>query len=137
MFFPSLLYRLHFPSTLTGILLQFFGQAHSRLGVILVALISLQPIFGLIHHVNYLKTQRRGIFGHLHCWYGRALMIIGIVNGGLGLQLGNVATRYIIAYSVVAGVTTLFYLASIALGWSRTGRNRRQSKQVESMAPSS
>ncbi|KAL6891244.1 iron reductase domain protein [Trichoderma longibrachiatum] len=116
---------------------EFFGQAHSRLGVILVALISLQPIFGLIHHVNYLKTQRRGIFGHLHCWYGRALMIIGIVNGGLGLQLGNVATRYIIAYSVVAGVTTLFYLASIALGWSRTGRNRRQSKQVESMAPSS
>ncbi|KAL7821701.1 iron reductase domain protein [Trichoderma aethiopicum] len=116
---------------------EFFDQAHSRLGVILVALISLQPIFGLIHHINYLKTQRRGIFGHLHCWYGRALMIIGIVNGGLGLQLGNVATRYIIAYSVVAGVTTLFYLASIALGWSRTGRNRRQPKQVDSMAQSS
>ncbi|KAH0494071.1 hypothetical protein TgHK011_000705 [Trichoderma gracile] len=115
----------------------FFDQPHSRLGVILVALISLQPIFGLIHHINYLKTQRRGIFGHLHCWYGRALMIIGIVNGGLGLQLGNVATRYIIAYSVVAGVMTLFYLASIALGWRRTISNRNQTKQVESMAHSS
>ncbi|PTB67277.1 iron reductase domain protein [Trichoderma citrinoviride] len=110
---------------------EFFDQPHSRLGVILVALISLQPVFGLIHHINYLKTQRRGIFGHLHCWYGRALMIIGIVNGGLGLQLGNVATRYIIAYSVVAGVTTLFYLASIAFGWTRTRRNQNQSKQVE------
>ncbi|TFB05475.1 hypothetical protein CCMA1212_002725 [Trichoderma ghanense] len=116
---------------------EFFDQPHSRLGVILVALISLQPIFGLIHHINYLKTQRRGIFGHLHCWYGRALMIIGIVNGGLGLQLGNVATRYIIAYSVVAGVTTLFYLASIAFGWRRRIRNQKQPKQVESMMQSS
>lgn len=119
------------------VLSQFFDQPHSRLGVILVALISLQPIFGLIHHINYLKTQRRGIFGHLHCWYGRALMIIGIVNGGLGLQLGNVATRYIIAYSVVAGVTTLFYLASIAFGWRRRIRNQKQPKQVESMMQSS
>ncbi|KAL7781503.1 CBD9-like protein [Trichoderma afarasin] len=107
----------------------FFDQAHSRLGIILVPLISLQPLFGLIHHINYLKTQKRGFFGHLHCWYGRALMIIGIVNGGLGLQLGNAPTRYIIAYSVVAGVTTLIYLASIALGWSRATRKEHQSKQ--------
>ncbi|KAL6698639.1 CBD9-like protein [Trichoderma pleuroticola] len=107
----------------------FFDQAHSRLGIILVPLISLQPLFGLIHHINYLKTQKRGLFGHLHCWYGRALMIIGIVNGGLGLQLGNAATRYIIAYSVVAGVTTLIYLASIAVGWRRASRKEQQSKQ--------
>ncbi|EHK24743.1 uncharacterized protein TRIVIDRAFT_30789, partial [Trichoderma virens Gv29-8] len=107
----------------------FFDQAHSRLGVILVALISLQPIFGFIHHVNYLKTQKRGIFGYLHCWYGRSLMIVGIVNGGLGLQLGNAPTRFIIAYSVVAGVTTLIYLGSIAIGWTRSTRIEKESKQ--------
>ncbi|KAL7937759.1 CBD9-like protein [Trichoderma chlorosporum] len=107
----------------------FFGQTHSRCGTIIVALISLQPLFGLIHHINYLKTQKRGIFGHLHCWYGRALMIVGIVNGGLGLQLGNAPTRYIIAYSVVAGITTLIYLASIALGWTRASKREKQEKQ--------
>ncbi|KAL7923968.1 hypothetical protein ACQKWADRAFT_288404 [Trichoderma austrokoningii] len=94
----------------------FFHQAHTRLGVILVCLISLQPIFGIIHHINYLKYRRRGIFGHLHQWYGRSLMIIGIVNGGLGLQLGDAPNRYIIAYSVVAGVTSIIYVASIFLG---------------------
>jgi hypothetical protein len=101
---------------------QFFDQAHTRLGVILVSLISLQPIFGIIHHVNYLKTQRRGIFGYLHQWYGRALMIIGIVNGGLGLQLGDAPTRYIIAYSVVAGVTAIIYGVSIIFGAVIRGR---------------
>ncbi|PTB43100.1 uncharacterized protein TrAFT101_001657 [Trichoderma asperellum] len=111
---------------------QFFKQAHTRLGVILVCLISLQPIFGLIHHINYLKTQSRGIFGHLHCWYGRALMIIGIVNGGLGLQLGNAPTRYIIAYSVVAGVMSFIYVASITLGWTVLRRSRQQPKDASS-----
>lgn len=57
-------------------------------------------------------------------------MIIGVVNGGLGLQLGDAPTRYIIAYSVVAGVTTLLYLASIALGWFQY-RNHQQVKQNE------
>jgi hypothetical protein len=102
------------------------------LGVILVALISLQPIFGLIHHIKYLKTQSRGIFGHLHCWYGRALMIIGIVNGGLGLQLGDAPNRYIIAYSVVAGVMALLYVSSIVFGWTILRKNREQSKTVHS-----
>ncbi|KAM0462810.1 hypothetical protein ACHAPV_003635 [Trichoderma viride] len=110
----------------------FFQQAHTRLGVILVCLVSLQPIFGIIHHVNYLKVQRRGIFGHLHCWYGRALMVIGIVNGGLGLQLGDAPTRYIIAYSVVAGVTAIIYVASITLGWTVIRRRRDQPKDASS-----
>ncbi|KAL7902245.1 hypothetical protein HDV63DRAFT_361144 [Trichoderma sp. SZMC 28014] len=109
----------------------FFQQAHTRLGVILVCLISLQPIFGIIHHVNYLKHQRRGIFGHLHQWYGRSLMIIGIVNGGLGLQLGDAPTRYIIAYSVVAGVTSIIYVASIVFGVLIRGR-RDQPKDANS-----
>lgn len=64
-------------------------------------------------------------------------MIIGIINGGLGLQLGDVPTRYIIAYSVVTGVTTLFYVASIALGWTRSSRGEKQSKVEPSVAQSS
>lgn len=51
-------------------------------------------------------------------------MIIGIVNGGLGLQLGNAPTRYIIAYSVVAGVMSIVYVASSTLG--RSIRQRRE-----------
>lgn len=57
-------------------------------------------------------------------------MVIGIVNGGLGLQLGNPPTRYIIAYSVVAGVMAIIYVASIVLGWTVIRRRRDQSKDT-------
>lgn len=59
-------------------------------------------------------------------------MIIGIVNGGLGLQLGNAPTRYIIAYSVVAGVMSFIYVASITLGWTVLRRSRQQPKDASS-----
>lgn len=58
-------------------------------------------------------------------------MIIGIVNGGLGLQLGDAPTRYIIAYSVVAGVTSIIYVASIVFGVLIRGR-RDQPKDANS-----
>lgn len=53
----------------------------------------------------------RGAFGHVHIWYGRALIIMGMVNGGLGLQLTGASDVYIIVYSVVAGVSALLYTA--------------------------
>lgn len=59
-------------------------------------------------------------------------MIIGIVNGGLGLQLGDAPNRYIIAYSVVAGVMSLLYVASITLGWTVFRRSREQPKDAHS-----
>lgn len=58
-------------------------------------------------------------------------MIIGIVNGGLGLQLGDAPNRYIIAYSVVAGVTSIIYVTSIFFGALVRGR-RDQPKEANS-----
>ncbi|KAF5233044.1 hypothetical protein FANTH_12721 [Fusarium anthophilum] len=55
--------------------------------------------------------QRRTGISHAHSWYGRALMILGIVNGGLGLQLAGASMKLIIGYSVVGLVTFLMYTA--------------------------
>uniref|UniRef100_A0A8H7NQA9 DOMON domain-containing protein n=1 Tax=Bionectria ochroleuca TaxID=29856 RepID=A0A8H7NQA9_BIOOC len=89
----------------------FFDQAHTRLGVVVVALLGMQPILGLLHHMQYRRKGMRGAFGHVHIWYGRALIIMGMVNGGLGLQLTGASDVYIIVYSVVAGVSALLYAA--------------------------
>ncbi|KAF5976338.1 hypothetical protein FCOIX_7194 [Fusarium coicis] len=46
-----------------------------------------------------------------HIWYGRVLMILGIVNGGLGLQLAGASKKLIIGYGMVGLVTSLMNTA--------------------------
>lgn len=74
-----------------------------------MALLGIQPILGFLHHLQYRRQGKRGIFGHVHIWYGRATIIIGMVNGGLGLQLTGASNVYVIVYSVAAGVSALSY----------------------------
>ncbi|KAK3382893.1 hypothetical protein B0T24DRAFT_645424 [Lasiosphaeria ovina] len=101
---------------------ELFDQAHTRLGTVVVCLMVIQPALGFLHHRNYVATQSRGIISYAHIWWGRALMVLGIVNGGLGLQLSNERNSLIIAYSVVAGVIFLAYF--VVKGWS-TLRKRK------------
>ncbi|KAG6041620.1 hypothetical protein E4U41_003233 [Claviceps citrina] len=96
-----------------------FKDNHTKLGVIVCALMGLQPILGWIHHLNYVKHQRRGVASYIHIWFGRALMILGIVNGGLGLQATNQSAGFIIAYSVLAGIVSITYTACSAVGVSK------------------
>ncbi|KAG6020418.1 hypothetical protein E4U19_006369 [Claviceps sp. Clav32 group G5] len=115
-------------STRNGV---FFKDNHTKLGVIVCALMGLQPILGWLHHQQFVKTQSRGIFSHFHIWFGRALMILGIVNGGLGLQATNQSTRFIIAYSVLAAVVSIIYTTSLTVGiYNR--RNQTEEKRVAS-----
>jgi hypothetical protein len=88
---------------------QLFDQTHTILGTVIVCLMAIQPALGYAHHRHFLKHQRRGLVSHAHIWYGRALMLLGVINGGLGLQLANANNSLVIAYSVVAGVMFLLY----------------------------
>ncbi|KAF7554957.1 hypothetical protein G7046_g6673 [Stylonectria norvegica] len=108
-----------------------FKQTHTRMGTIIVALIALQPILGWIHHNQYARHQKRSAISHVHIWFGRALLILGAINGGLGLQLAGSSRKYIIAYSVVAGVISALYVASAFWGASRRTRgNKLDSPQM-------
>ncbi|KND90694.1 hypothetical protein TOPH_04608 [Tolypocladium ophioglossoides CBS 100239] len=108
----------------------FFTTPHTRLGVFVVPLMGIQPILGFLHHMYYVKNRRRGILGYIHIWYGRSLIIIGVVNGGLGLKyardLGLVrrseSRRFIAGYIVLAAIVAAAYLGTIALGYARTRR---------------
>lgn len=74
-----------------------------------VTLLAIQPALGYLHHLHQLKNGSRGIVSYGHIWWGRILMVLGAVNGGLGLQLTNADDDLIIAYSIVAAVMFLVY----------------------------
>jgi disulfide bond formation protein DsbB len=112
---------------------QLFKQAHTILGVVVCAMMVLQPFLGFAHHKYYVKHQRRGAISHAHIWYGRALMLVGIINGGLGLQLANAPRSFIIAYVVVTVVIALFGAVAGIIGARR--RSHRAKEAYASSSP--
>jgi len=76
-----------------------------------------------------MKTQQRGIFGWLHLWYGRILIILAVINGGLGLQLAANTKNGEIAYGVIAALMAFFYIGVVIFTSMRNRtRNRTGSK---------
>ncbi|KAF5009319.1 hypothetical protein FDECE_4466 [Fusarium decemcellulare] len=88
-----------------------FSEPHVQLGTVVCVLMILQPVLGWMHHRNYIKYQRRTAISHGHLWCGRSLMVIAIVNGGIGLRLASASTGLIIGYAVVGVAVFLLYAA--------------------------
>ncbi|TVY34017.1 hypothetical protein LOCC1_G008813, partial [Lachnellula occidentalis] len=110
---------------------QLWSNTHTRFGVAIVALFLLQPFLGLAHHFLYQKHASRTPVSHIHIWYGRILMILAVVNGGLGLRLaGNTRTGEIV-YGVLAGVVGLLYVLAVVLRRQGPGIGRRAERKTE------
>lgn len=90
------------------------NNAHPIIGIIILGLaLPIQPILGTVHHVLFKRQAAQGHnvtgpnlwWGRTHIWLGRAAITLGMINGGLGLQLsGNASRGEIIAYGVIAGM---------------------------------
>lgn len=83
----------------------------------------LQPVFGWLHHMHYVKNQARGPVSHAHIAYGRILMLLGIINGGLGLKLSNASDSLVVAYAVVSAIIAVLYIALKSFSSFRKRRN--------------
>jgi hypothetical protein len=70
----------------------------------------------------FVKTGGRTAVSYVHIYYGRILMVLGIVNGGLGLQLASASNSLIIAYSVIAAILFVLYMAGALMGTIRRMR---------------
>ncbi|KAI1415580.1 CBD9-like protein [Hypoxylon sp. FL1857] len=105
-----------------------FNSTHTILGTVVVCLMVVQPVLGWVHHSYFVKHQKRGIVSHAHIWYGRALLIMGVVNGGLGLQLADASRSFFIAYIAIAAIIFAIYIASAVFGEVRRSRQVRQEK---------
>ncbi|KAH9862002.1 hypothetical protein IAQ61_010203 [Plenodomus lingam] len=106
-----------------GIMDNYMHEAHPIIGIVLVAMMLVQPLFGWLHHLRFVRTGGRTVFSHSHIWIGRIAIILGMINGGLGMKLSGVTNSYYIVYSVFAGVLGLSYIASIIYG--ETTRKRK------------
>ncbi|KAF7865674.1 hypothetical protein EAF04_005840 [Stromatinia cepivora] len=101
------------------------NTTHMIFGIILVVLFFIQPFLGLIHHWRYMRAQRRGMFGYIHLWYGRILIVLAVINGGLGLQLASNTKNGEIAYGIIAAFMGLFYIGVVVFTAMRKRRRNR------------
>ncbi|EWC48905.1 hypothetical protein DRE_00210 [Drechslerella stenobrocha 248] len=101
-----------------GLNTRYLDYAHTIIGMAVVASLVIQPVLGVIHHSIYKKKQMPTWWGFAHRWFGRVILIVGIVNGGLGLLLAENTRAGEIVYGAVAGVVGLVWLVVVVL-WLR------------------
>ncbi|CEL09328.1 hypothetical protein ASPCAL12466 [Aspergillus calidoustus] len=106
---------------------------HPIIGLVVVgALILFQPALGLFQHLRFRRTREKTSYAYIHRWLGRILILLGIVNGGLGFMLVGIGepgspTSAVVIYSVLAGVVVLIYIAVLAIRPAVAARKVSQS----------
>jgi hypothetical protein len=100
-----------------------------RIGVIVSILMTLQPVLGYLHHNHFRKHGQRGVISHVHMWYGRSLMFLGIVNGGVGLQFASAPPPAVVAYTIIAAVVSVCYLCGIGFGIINKKKKKERQRQ--------
>jgi hypothetical protein len=97
-----------------------FAAYHTIIGLVVTgALILIQPALGLLQHLHFRKTREKSIYAYMHRWVGRILILLGIINGGLGMMLVGIGepgnpTSAVVIYSALAGVVVFIYIAVLA-----------------------
>lgn len=103
---------------------RYLTNAHPIIGIVLLIILLAQPLGGWLHHRAFKRYGRRTTVSYAHIGIGRIAIILGMINGGLGLQLaGNQEQSSIIAYAAVAAVMGFLYLASIFYGERKRKRS--------------
>ena len=98
-------------------------SGHPIIGLIVIGAFIFQPIGGLIHHYMYKKYPRRTMWAITHVWWGRIILTLGMINGGLGLMMSGYhqdTHKGEIAYGVIAGTMWLIWMAFAVRGHLRS-----------------
>ncbi|KAI9039755.1 cytochrome and DOMON domain-containing protein [Aspergillus affinis] len=117
-------------------------DVHHILGIIVMAfLILFQPAMGWLQHMHFRKRGTKSSFAYAHRWLGRILIILGIINGGLGFRLAGIGSpstprSAMIAYSVIAGVMGLAYISAHLVMELQGRKEQGPSAQQEVKTPS-
>ena len=106
--------------------LRLLSHHHAIIGMLVLALVSVQPVTGVLHHLGFKKRGGRTGWSYAHVWVGRGAVTLGIVNGGLGLRLAwqrGFTTRWgLVVYGVVAGVMLVVWVAAMVVGERKRAR---------------
>lgn len=106
------------------------NNTHPIIGIAVFAALFFMPILGFLHHLSFKRTGHRSFWSYAHLWTGRLAITLGIINGGFGFRLADTmglgSRSGMIAYSVVAGIMWLVWVAAAIIG-----ERRRKAKRVE------
>ncbi|AEO66557.1 uncharacterized protein THITE_31826, partial [Thermothielavioides terrestris NRRL 8126] len=105
---------------------------HPIIGLVLLALLVIQPVVGFVHHRVYKRVQRRQLWSYLHLAIGRVGITLGIINGGLGLYLANASASAKRVYAIVPAIMWALWML-VAL-WSEIRRLRKMHRDSKSAA---
>ncbi|KAK3065063.1 hypothetical protein LTS18_012044, partial [Coniosporium uncinatum] len=98
---------------------------HAIIGFFLIPLLLLQPAYGVIAYRYFLRTNgQRGRWSHVHTWLGRITVLVGIIDGGLGLQYSNASEGAEIGYAVAAVLVIAVWTGVIELWHSKEEKER-------------
>ena len=95
----------------------------------MVGALVLQPVGGLVAHRLFNQDGQKNAADISHKWIGRILLLLGAINGGLGLQLAANTVSGEIAYGVLAGFFFLSWFAVI--GWTEFRGGKGSTKDLE------
>lgn len=84
-------------------------------GTVLVAIYLFQPVLGVAHHLPDRLHKPRTNITNVHTWLGRAVILCGIINAGLGFKLAANSRGGEIAFGVVAGIVGILYTIVVLL----------------------
>lgn len=66
-----------------------FASAHQIIGILLWLALVAQLTMGILQHRVFKREQRKTILNKIHLYLGPAIILFGIVNGGIGLNFAN------------------------------------------------
>jgi hypothetical protein len=89
--------------------------------VILLAII-VQWGTGFWHHRLYKKTQTGSMFGVVHRYFGFIVILLAIINGGIGLSWSYASNGVLVGYSIAVVIVSVAIIG--LLGWARFKSNR-------------
>ena len=113
------------------------GKYHQVIGaIVVVLLVIVQPVIGILQHRVFRRTQRKTWGAYAHRWLGRSMLVLGVINGGLGRHLSGSTSSggsrgALVAYGVVAGVVYALYIAIVSFATFR----RRQASRADKTEP--
>jgi hypothetical protein len=112
----------------------YMREPHAIIGMLLLVVLFFMPFIGATHHRVYKTVQKRTWWSYGHIFTGRAAVVLGMVNGGLGLQLADARSSYTIAYSAFAGLMGVLYVGAIVFGEFKGVRKSSQDAAAFSSA---
>ncbi|OJD17035.1 hypothetical protein AJ78_02830 [Emergomyces pasteurianus Ep9510] len=109
---------------------------HPIIGYVVIGwLVLCQPLLGYWHHRNYVRTQGPSVMGRVHRWVGRSMLVLGIVNGGLGFRFSGIGKETVpkagvIVYAIIAGIMGAAYV--LISTWGTLQKKKKKQQRIRS-----